>query len=299
MPSWPSGKRLVAHLQEEHAAALKTEQLVGRTNQRRSGQSADAEQGASQHGASSLAAGRSTGRDRRDPQSPFASDRTARRLRSKPTPDSMPPLPEVKQEDDLAGQAVRTSPGCAGGGKPCHGREFPGPRRTSRHVAVGGFRRAVWSARGVQQLRPVFQNAFSATTPPSEWCFASRSSVRRNGPAPRLPTPLRLKAKKDAEAAKNQVSEETLRLQRSVEQMAAAQEVADLEYQSRAIGSGIAAGAPGRRDALTGTTYRMRASRPTSVTILYRMQISSWNGPGSLCCGPLVSWKTGSASANS
>ena len=36
--------------------------------------------------------------------------------------------------------------------------------------------------------------------------------------------------KRDAEAAKNQVSEETLRLQRSVEQMAAAQEVADLEY---------------------------------------------------------------------
>jgi outer membrane protein TolC len=40
-----------------------------------------------------------------------------------------------------------------------------------------------------------------------------------------------LKTKKDAETAKNQVSEETLRLQRSVEQMAAAKEVADLEYQ--------------------------------------------------------------------
>jgi outer membrane protein TolC len=42
---------------------------------------------------------------------------------------------------------------------------------------------------------------------------------------------LAVKAKKDAETAKNQVSEETLRLQRSVEQMAAAKEVADLEYQ--------------------------------------------------------------------
>jgi outer membrane protein TolC len=40
-----------------------------------------------------------------------------------------------------------------------------------------------------------------------------------------------LKAKKDAETARNQVSEETLRLQRLVEQMAAAKEVADLEYQ--------------------------------------------------------------------
>ena len=40
-----------------------------------------------------------------------------------------------------------------------------------------------------------------------------------------------LKAQKQAEAAKNQVSEETLRLQRSVAQMQAARDVADLEYQ--------------------------------------------------------------------
>lgn len=40
-----------------------------------------------------------------------------------------------------------------------------------------------------------------------------------------------LKAKRQAEAAKNQVSEETLKLQRAVRQMEAAQEVAQLEYQ--------------------------------------------------------------------
>ncbi len=40
-----------------------------------------------------------------------------------------------------------------------------------------------------------------------------------------------LKAKKQAEAAKNQVSEETLRLQRSVAQMQAARDVAQLEYE--------------------------------------------------------------------
>src|SRR5262249_48460471 len=40
-----------------------------------------------------------------------------------------------------------------------------------------------------------------------------------------------VRAKKDADAAKNQVSEETLRLQRSVAQLAAAREVAVLEYQ--------------------------------------------------------------------
>jgi len=40
-----------------------------------------------------------------------------------------------------------------------------------------------------------------------------------------------LKAKKQAEAAQNQVSEETLKLQRTVRQMEAAQEVAQLEYE--------------------------------------------------------------------
>jgi septal ring factor EnvC (AmiA/AmiB activator) len=39
------------------------------------------------------------------------------------------------------------------------------------------------------------------------------------------------RVRKDAQAAKNKVSEETLKLQRSVQQLAAAREVADLEYQ--------------------------------------------------------------------
>jgi outer membrane protein TolC len=38
-------------------------------------------------------------------------------------------------------------------------------------------------------------------------------------------------AQKEAEEAKNRVSEQTLKLQRSVQQLAAAQEVVDLEYQ--------------------------------------------------------------------
>ena len=40
-----------------------------------------------------------------------------------------------------------------------------------------------------------------------------------------------LRAKHDVETTKNQVSAQTLKLQRSVEQLAAAQEVAELEYQ--------------------------------------------------------------------
>ena len=40
-----------------------------------------------------------------------------------------------------------------------------------------------------------------------------------------------LRAKHDAQTTKNNVSAETLRLQRSVQQLAAAQQVAELEYQ--------------------------------------------------------------------
>ncbi|HXY07607.1 MAG TPA: TolC family protein, partial [Terriglobales bacterium] len=40
-----------------------------------------------------------------------------------------------------------------------------------------------------------------------------------------------LRAKQDLEATKNHVSEQTLKLQRSVEQLNAAREVAELEYQ--------------------------------------------------------------------
>src|ERR1700745_897645 len=40
-----------------------------------------------------------------------------------------------------------------------------------------------------------------------------------------------LRAKKDVETAKTQVSEQTLKLQRSVAQLGAAQQVVDLEYQ--------------------------------------------------------------------
>ncbi|HTS37955.1 MAG TPA: TolC family protein [Candidatus Solibacter sp.] len=49
-----------------------------------------------------------------------------------------------------------------------------------------------------------------------------------------------VKATKQAEAAKNQASEETLRLQRTVEQMQAAHDVAQLEYEIAEKGIGVA-----------------------------------------------------------
>ncbi len=59
-----------------------------------------------------------------------------------------------------------------------------------------------------------------------------------------------LKAKKQAEASRNQVAEETLKLQRAAEQLEAAREVAELEYQLAQ--SGLEA-AQTRIDAKTGT----------------------------------------------
>ncbi len=67
-----------------------------------------------------------------------------------------------------------------------------------------------------------------------------------------------LKAKKQAEAARNQVAEETLKLQRAAEQLEAAREVAQLEYQLAQ--SGLEA-AQTRIDAKTGTLHELADAR--------------------------------------
>jgi len=67
-----------------------------------------------------------------------------------------------------------------------------------------------------------------------------------------------LKAKKQAEAARNQVAEETLKLQRTAEQLEAAREVAQLEYQLAQ--SGLEA-AQTRIEAKTGTLHELADAR--------------------------------------
>jgi outer membrane protein len=66
------------------------------------------------------------------------------------------------------------------------------------------------------------------------------------------------KAKKQAEAARNQVSEETLRVQRSVAQMQAAHDVAELEYQ---IAEKNLDALPTRMDAGTATLHDLDDAR--------------------------------------
>ena len=102
------------------------------------------------------------------------------------------------------------------------------------------------------------QAHFSRTTRPSASASASRSSMPASEPVLNAPMPKPSKAKKQAEATRNQVSEETLKLQRAAEQLEAAREVAQLEYQLAQ--SGLEA-AQTRIDAETGTLHELADAR--------------------------------------
>jgi outer membrane protein TolC len=67
-----------------------------------------------------------------------------------------------------------------------------------------------------------------------------------------------LKAKKQAEASRNQVAEETLKLQRSAEQLEAAREVAELEYQ---MAQSNLEAIQTRIEAKTGTLHELADAR--------------------------------------
>lgn len=145
-------------------------------------------------------------------------------------PDSIPPLPEIKQEDDLAGRATQVSPAV----------QAALTRATAQDLKARGEHKALWPAVD-------FAAQYALLTKYNNYDEFYNSFQRHNatiGVAIRFPflnqaqrahaqaaDAEAVRARKDAEAAKNQVSEETLKLQRSVAQLAAAQEVAGLEYQ--------------------------------------------------------------------
>ncbi len=222
---------LVGHLQEEHAAALQTEQQV----------SERIEEGIDSPIMQNKAH-LSTARLRlRLAEAQGAIDVIRNRLSHltglpaggiETESDSMPPLPEVKQEDDLAGKAAQASPGV----------QAADDRAAAESLRARGEHRAM-----LPSVDFAAQYGLLAAYNNYENFFQPGSFQRHNatlGVVIKFPLfsptqraradaadALALKAKKDAETARNQVSEETLRLQRSVEQMAAAKEVADLEYQ--------------------------------------------------------------------
>ena len=288
---------LVGHLQEEHAAAIQTEQQV--SERIKEGVDSPAMQNKAHLSAARLRLRLAEAQGAIDVIRNRLSHLTGLPAATIETEsESMPALPEVKQDDDLAGKAVQESPGV----------QAADTRAAAESLRARGEHRAM-----LPSVDFAAQYGLLAAYNNYQDFFQPGSFQRHNatiGVVIKFPLfsatqraraeaadALALKAKKDAETAKNQVSEETLRLQRSVEQMAAAKEVADLEYRWRnRIWSRCARG--WTRAASAGMTCRMRESKLTSVTILYRMPILSWNGLRSLCCGPPANWKPGSASAN-
>jgi len=145
--------------------------------------------------------------------------------------ESIPALPEVKQEDNLPARALETSPTI---------------QMASLHSTALAFH-----ARGEHRsMLPTIdfaaQYALLATFNNYQRYFKTGSFQYNNasiGVVIRFPffSPSQharaqaadadaLRAKRDLETSRNQVSEQTLKLQRSVQQLSAAQEVAELEY---------------------------------------------------------------------
>jgi outer membrane protein len=222
-------EKLVAHLQEEHQSALKTEQLV--SERIKEGVDNPLMQNKAHLTTARLRLRLAEAQGAIDVIRNRLSHLTGLTASSIETePDSMPALPEVKQEDDLAGQAVRTSPAVQAAENRATAEGF---RARGEHRAM--LPSADFAAQygllarynNYDEFFKTFQRHNATIGVVLRFPFFSPSQHARAEAADATA----LKAKKDAEAAKNQVSEETLRLQRSVEQMAAAQEVADLEYR--------------------------------------------------------------------
>jgi outer membrane protein TolC len=147
-------------------------------------------------------------------------------------PESIPPLPEVNQEDDLAAKAEQENPLI----------QVADIRANSLALRARGEHRALWPS-----VDFAAQYALLATFNNYQQFFQPHSFQSNNatvGVEIRFPflnpsqhahaqaaDAVALHARKDVEATKNQVSEQALKLQRSVEQLAAAQQVVDLEYQ--------------------------------------------------------------------
>ena len=145
-------------------------------------------------------------------------------------PESMPALPEVKQEDDLPGKAVQTNPAVQAAETHARAQDLRarGEHRTMWPSVDFAAQYAMLSKYNNYDLFfKTFQRNNATLGVAIRFPFLSPSQRARAQSADAEA----VRARKQAEAAKNQVSEETLRLQRAVEQLAAAQQVADLEYQ--------------------------------------------------------------------
>jgi outer membrane protein TolC len=175
-------------------------------------------------------------------------------------PDTIPALPPASPEEDLSAQAVNSSPAVKSAEQHALAESL---RAAGEHRALlPSFDFSAQYARlstynNYDQYYRKFQ-ANNATIGVSiRFPFFSAPQQARAQAADAAA----LKAKQQAEAARNQVSEETLKFQRAVDQLAAAREVAQLEYQ--VAQSGLEA-TQTRIDAGTATLHELADARAKS-----------------------------------
>jgi len=164
-------------------------------------------------------------------------------------PDSIPELPAVNAEDDMPAKAVASSLAIQSSDQHAIAEAF---RASGEHRALlPSLDFAAQYARlSTYNNYDRFYNHFqpdNATIGVSFRfpIFSAPQRARAQGADAEA-----LKARKQAEAARDKVSEETLKLQRAVEQLAAAREVAQLEYQ---LAQSSLEAAQTRQDAGTGS----------------------------------------------
>jgi outer membrane protein TolC len=174
-------------------------------------------------------------------------------------PETIPALPPVAPEEDLSEKAIASSPAI----------KLAEQHSLAESMRALGEHRALYPSVdfSAQYARFSTFNNYTRYFPPHTFQvdnatigFALKiplfnASQRARAEAAEAGA---LKAKKQAEAARNQVAEETLKLQRAAEQLEAAREVAELEYQLAQ--SGLEA-AQTRVDAKTGTFHELADAR--------------------------------------
>jgi len=224
-------EKLTAHLRETQGDALKMEQLVMQRVQ----EGVDSAQAGTQ---ARLATARA---HLRVTQAEGAADvlrGSLSQLTGIPTssletaPDSVPALPETDAPDDLAAKTIQTNPAVL---------------FAQEHAIAQGFRaraehRALWPSLD-------FATQYAVLAKFNNWTqfFPTKAFERNNatvGVVIRFPflnfsqrshaqaaDADAIHATKEVENTKNQVSQEVLKLQRSVEQLKAAQDVSQLEYE--------------------------------------------------------------------
>lgn len=146
-------------------------------------------------------------------------------------PESIPALPQITENDaDLQQEALDSSPAL----------KAAQTKARAQYLRAEGEHRSLWPSVDFAAQYALLSNFNNY----SEFYKTFERNNASVGVAIRFPflnpsqhahaqeaDAAALHAQKDAENARNQVSEQTLKLQHSVEQLAAAQEVASLEYQ--------------------------------------------------------------------